>query len=288
MLKFKVDKFGEDTRVDSFVAHKEPKLSRNYVHTLCDTGKIHVNDVPAKPSQKLKFGDIVSVNFDFTTLDHIPKISLPILYEDADVIVLNKPPGILTHSRGAFNPEATVATFIKDKLEGMKGDRAGIVHRLDRATSGVIICAKNPAALKWLQKQFATRKVKKTYVAIVKGRPKLDLAVVDMPIERNPNHPQTFRTSSTGKPAITEYEVQTENNGYSQLILKPKTGRTHQLRVHLKQLGHPIVGDVLYGGETAKRVYLHALTLELTLPNRERKTFETPLPAEFAEFLGKK
>ncbi len=273
-----------EQRLDVFLVNKMPNVNRSFIKRLCDTGKINVNDVLAKPSEKLKSGDIVFVDFDLTTLDHIPKISLPILYEDDDVIVINKPAGILTHSKGAFNPEATVATFIKDKLNHMTDERAGIVHRLDRATSGVIICAKSPAALKWLQKQFATRNVKKTYVAIVQGRPKPDAAVIEMPIERNPKHPQSFRTSSTGKEAITEYEVQTEKNDYSQLVLRPKTGRTHQLRVHLKQLGHPIVGDVLYGGEPAQRVYLHALTLELTLPNRTRKTFEAPLPNEFKAF----
>ena len=160
------------------------------------------------------------------------------------------------------------------------------MHRLDRATSGVIICAKNQAALSFLQKQFSQRKAKKTYMAIVAGHMNPQAAVIDMPIERNPKAPATFRVGPNGKPSTTLYTVVAETPAYSLVELKPTTGRTHQLRVHLAEQKHPIIGDPLYGtGTFGERLYLHALSLEITLPNRERRTFEAPLPPEFAQLM---
>ena len=126
---------------------------------------------------------------------------MPIIFEDANCLVINKPVGVLSHSKGAYNPEATVATFIEPKLSGMIGDRAGIVHRLDRATSGVMICAKTPEALSYLQKQFSQRKVKKTYYAVIPGQLEPEEALIDIPIERDPQNPKTFRASQTGRTA---------------------------------------------------------------------------------------
>ena len=244
-----------------------------------------INDGLAKPGNKLRDNDIVRVDYDEGQLDAIPAIDLPIIYEDEDCMVLNKPAGVLTHSKGAFNPEATVATFLRDKLRGIEGERAGIVHRLDRATSGVIICAKTGAALSFLQKQFSERKVKKTYDAVIAGTLVPAEAIIDMAIERNPKAPATFRVGPNGKPAITQYKTLRVSAKHSLVELKPETGRTHQLRVHLAQLGHPIVGDRLYGGEPATRLLLHARRLEITLPGRERKTFEAPLPDLFLNII---
>jgi 23S rRNA pseudouridine1911/1915/1917 synthase len=217
-----------------------------------------------------------------------PDIDLPILYEDADCIVMNKPVGVLTHSKGAFNPEATVATFLQSHVKDLQGERAGIVHRLDRATSGVIIGAKTSEALAWLQKQFSQRRVKKTYIAIIEGELDENHAIIDMPIERNPKKPQTFRVGANGKSAITEYKVLESNDRYSMIELSPQTGRTHQLRVHLNHLGHPILGDEFYGGKPSKRLFLHALQLEITVPSHERKVFTATLPPEFKEIMGEK
>lgn len=239
-----------------------------------------------KPSYKIREHDEIVVDFDDNQHLDIPDIDLEVLYEDDDCVVISKPVGILTHSKGDFNPEATVATWLSSRLTGMSGERAGIVHRLDRATSGVMICAKTPEALSWLQKQFAQRRTRKTYEAVVVGHLKQPEAVIDMPIERNPKKPQTFRVGSNGKSALTAYKVIKEGDKYSLAELKPTTGRTHQLRVHLEHLGHPIVGDNFYGAPAADRLYLHAKSLELTLPNRERKVFEVPTPQEFEELVG--
>lgn len=276
----------EAPRLDVFVQTAMPRLSRAFVRRLCDDGKIMVDGkIVTKSGYKLREGDTIAIDYDEAQLDEIPAIDLPILYEDDDCVVINKPVGVLTHSKGAFNPEATVATFMRDKLQDMGGERAGIVHRLDRATSGVIICAKNTAALSFLQKQFSQRKVKKTYNAIIEGTLEPDEAIIDMAIERNPKAPATFRVGPNGKHATTHYKVIQTGAGNSLLELKPETGRTHQLRVHLAHVGHPIIGDPLYGGKPADRLYLHALSLEITLPNRERKIFEAPLPPAFATLL---
>jgi len=280
----KTYKIGDDQakqRLDVFVASKMPELSRAFIQKLCDTAKINVNGDLVKAGYKLKAGDTVRVDYDLKQLEQIPDIELPISYEDGDCLVIDKPIGVLTHSKGEFNAEATVATWLRNYIKDMAGNRAGIVHRLDRATSGVMICAKTSAGLSWLQKQFSQRKAKKTYLAIVQGSMRETEAVIDMPIERNPKAPATFRVGANGKHAQTYYRVLETNTDYSLLELKPTTGRTHQLRVHLSQLGHPIVGDTLYGGKPADRLFLHAYRLEITLPNRERKTFESPMPAEF-------
>ncbi|HSX34656.1 MAG TPA: RluA family pseudouridine synthase [Candidatus Saccharimonadales bacterium] len=274
-------------RLDSFVATSMPRLSRAYAQILCDTDKVRVRDHPRKAGYKLKEGDEVIIEYDEKDLDLIPEIDLPILYEDDDCIVINKPAGVLTHTQGAFDREATVSTFLRSKINGeLAGDasRAGVVHRLDRPTSGIIIGAKNQAALSWLQKQFAQRKVHKTYIAVVEGHLKEPEAIIDMPIERNPKAPATFRAGINGKAAVTNYKVLQEGANYSLVELKPETRRTHQLRVHMQKIGHPIVGDPLYGGgKWGDRMFLHALSLEITLPSRERKTFNAPLPSEFEE-----
>jgi 23S rRNA pseudouridine1911/1915/1917 synthase len=272
-------------RIDVFAARLMPALSRASVQKLCEQDKILVNDKPVRSSYKLRPHDRVVFDYDHDSHKRQPDIDLPVLYEDDDCMVINKPAGVLTHSKGVFNPEGTVATFIRSRLTGLDGERAGIVHRLDRGTSGIIICAKHPGAQAWLQKQFSQRKVKKRYLAVVKGHPKPETAVIDMPIERNPKKPQTFRAGKMGKPAVTSYTILDRSARYSLLACQPLTGRTHQLRVHLKRIGYPIVGDHLYGGETAERLMLHAESLEVTLPNRKRTTFTTDMPHSFRSYI---
>lgn len=284
MLNFVAD---DSSRLDVFVASQIEDASRSFVSTLCDQGKVSVNGtVIFKTSSKVHSGDMVQVDYEASTALDVPDIDLEILYEDDDCMVVVKPAGVLTHSKGAFNPEATVSTFIRSKTTGMNDNRGGIVHRLDRVTSGLLICAKNEAALNWLQDQFAERNVKKTYMAVVSGTPEQPEAIIEMPIERNPKKPQTFRVGPNGKKAKTQYKVIQSNEKYSLVELYPTTGRTHQLRVHMSEIGHPIVGDVLYGGETSDRTYLHALSLEITLPNKEHKKFDAPLPKEFKDMLS--
>ena len=293
-------------RLDQRVVAMLPQLSRASAVKLIEDKRVSVNGVSqTKPGYKLRPDDTVTVDYDPNREAQIPDIDLPVLYEDDDCVVISKPIGLLTHSKGAFNPEPTVGTWLRSHLTALPCEssalshdlrersfhsRAGIVHRLDRATSGVMICAKTTEALSWLQKQFAQRRTKKTYLAIVQGALSPAAAVIDMPIERNPKAPATFRVGAQGKTAQTAYRTIGSGNGYSLLELRPVTGRTHQLRVHLAHQQHPIVGDTMYGGEPAGRLYLHALELELTLlHNHERKVFTAPVPPEFAALLaGKK
>ena len=283
-MKFTVKEADARKRLDHVLSTKFPQVSRSFLQNLIEESRITVNNEQQKTGYKLRLNDVVRVDYNFDELSQ-EEIELPILYEDDDCVVIDKPSGVLTHSKGAFNPEGTVASFIRPKLKESDGDRAGIVHRLDRATSGVLITARTLDAMKWLQKQFSSRKVKKTYYAVIVGEPEMAKAVIEVPIERNPRDPKTFRPGTSGKPAITEYEVIKTGNGYSLVRLQPTTGRTHQLRVHLKFIGHPIVGDVIYEGEKADRMLLHAETLELTLPSRVRKTFTAPLPDDFHAIL---
>lgn len=277
-------------RADIFVASKYPAFTRSSLELLFDRNLVEINSKPEKPSYRLKAGDKVVVDGRLLSAKP-PKISLPVIYEDDDVIVIDKPEGMLTHSKGALNLEATVATFILPKIndETLSGNRAGIVHRLDRGTSGVMIGAKNTRALSKLQKQFSQRKTKKVYNAIVEGVPEQTQALIDAPIERNPKRPQTFRVGANGRSATTEYRVirtiTKKGRDYSLLELKPATGRTHQIRVHLAYIGHPVAGDHVYGQE-AEHLYLHAASLEVTLPSSERKVFTAPPPKYFNEFLG--
>lgn len=271
-------------RLDVYLAALYPDISRSFLQKLCNSEQVFVNGQPEKAGFKLKPTDKIKVMYDMTSIDKIADIDLPILYEDDNVIVIDKPAGVISHSRGKYWNEPSVASFVRQKT-GQPGDRAGIVHRLDRATSGVMVCARNASALTFLQKQFSQRKVKKTYQAIVEGRPAHQEAVIDMPIERNPRAPATFRAGSSGKPAQTSYKVISATDGRSLLELTPLTGRTHQLRVHLKQIGHPIVGDTLYGGKPAERLLLHAHSLSITLPDMTRRTFKAPTPAIFKEAM---
>lgn len=274
-------------RLDKALAAAYPQYSRAYLARLIDADTVLVNGKPTKAGWKLRQGDEVTITADLTQEQVIEDIDLPVIYEDDDVLVIDKPSGVISHSRGKYWYEPSVASFVRQRTGGTANpeDRAGIVHRLDRATSGVMICAKNEAALSFLQKQFSARTVQKTYKAIIPGHIKPPTAVIDMPIERNPRKPSSFRVGSNGKSAQTAYETIAESNEYSMLELKPRTGRTHQLRVHLVHQGKPIIGDELYGGELADRLMLHAASLTLKLPSGEEKTFEAPLPDTFAKYV---
>ena len=285
MSKERITEFEPGERLDKTLSNIFPEYSRASVEKLIHTGQITVNGMSVKTKHILKPTDVVTA--DFGSLNRSPEpIDLPVIYEDEHVVVINKPTGVLAHAKGTFSSEGTVATWLKQHCDDAKSDfwhsnRAGIVHRLDRATSGVMIVAKDEETQRFLQKQFANRKVKKMYLAVVSGELPESEGVIDIPIERNPKKPATFRAGVNGKPAQTEFSVLKTNSTLSLIELKPKTGRTHQLRVHLSYLKHPIVGDTFYGGTPANRLMLHAQALEITLPGGLRKVFEAPQPEEF-------
>jgi 23S rRNA pseudouridine1911/1915/1917 synthase len=283
-------------RLDQRVVSLMPLLSRSFAVQLIRDGKVTINGaVVTKAGTKIRPEDDIVLHYELDNFT-VPEIELPILYEDDDCVVIIKPVGLLTHSKGAFNPEPSVATWLHNRIvdealldedKDSTNSRAGIVHRLDRATSGVMICAKTPAALSWLQKQFANRSVHKQYIAVIQGKLTPEEAVIDMPIERNPKAPATFRVGVQGKQARTAYKTLTTNDRYSLVELRPETGRTHQLRVHLNHFHHPIVGDTMYGGEAADRLYLHAASLDIVIGHdKERMLFNAPLPPEFNQLVS--
>ena len=289
MNKVTVDEFDTGERLDKVLVSAFPQYSRSALEKLISSDLVAVNGKIQRSSYRLKSTDTIEVDLQLFTRP-IESIDLPIIYQDDDVLVINKPAGVLTHAKGTLHNEATVATFIKPFLNGeddwKSSNRAGIVHRLDRGTSGLIVCAKNEEAQTFLQKQFANRKVKKTYVAIIQGEMPEPKGKIDVPIERNPKQPATFRPGINGKSAQTDFEVSSVKNGYTLIKLSPFTGRTHQLRVHLQYLKHPIVGDEMYEGEKADRLMLHAEAIELTLPSRERNTFRTDIPTNLTDYVA--
>ena len=271
-------------RLDTTLAERYPDISRSTWQKHIKAGHVSVNGtVRESPKFDITEADSIEINIpdatDFSTHE------LPIVYLDDNVIVINKPVGVLTHAKGALNDEFTVAEFFRRYTTvGLDTNRPGIVHRLDRDTSGIMIGARTLEAATLLQKQFADRKTKKTYRAVVDGQLKQHEAKIDLPIGRNPNAPSTFRVDPKGKPAVTRYRVLKASDKHSLVELRPETGRTHQLRVHMQYLGTPITGDRVYG-KAADRLYLHAESLEVTVPGGERKTFHAPVPAAFTSFF---
>ena len=280
-----IDETTAKTRADILLAKQYTQYSRAALGKLFDMGLVLIDGKPARRGDKPSLGQ--SMTADITPIQQEPDvIQLPVIYEDNDVIVVDKPAGIISHSRGRYWHEASVASFIRDKTKDMHGERAGIVHRLDRATSGVMIAAKTEAAQAYLQKQFAARTVKKQYVALVNGQPDQSVARIEAPLLRNPHNPKLFIVDTNGKPATTTYQVSDTQNGVSKIVLTPLTGRTHQLRVHMQYINHPILGDDLYGPmHKEDRLYLHAHTLTIKIPSGQLKTFTAPLPKIFNERL---
>ena len=272
-------------RLDIYLSTKfDTTISRSLWQKYIKAGYVSVNNkVATTPKFEVDETDEIALNLPEKEQ---ADVDLPILYEDDDVIVVNKPSGLLTHAKGGLSDEPTVAEIIRPKTSfATDTDRPGIVHRLDRDTSGLLIIAKNPESAAHLQRQFAERTAKKTYIAITDGKPKLNAAKIDLPIGRNPSAPSTFRIDPNGKPAQTTYHVLAENDAQSLVELKPTTGRTHQLRVHLAHLNTPILGDRVYGKSSDCRMMLHAQKLEITLPSGERKVFEATIPDEFKRFF---
>jgi RluA family pseudouridine synthase len=247
---------------------KYPEYNRSTLQKFISSGFVKVNKEVVKKAN-LKFREDVNIELSVPEAQKNATLEPETIYEDKNVLVLDKPAGLLSMAKGEYCPEKTLEDY------GL------LVHRLDRGTSGVVILAKNPETQKFLRKQFQDRKTHKTYYAVVEGRPKLDEARIDLPIARDLKHPTTFRVDPNGKPSETFYKVIKSNDKYSLLELRPTTGRTHQLRVHLKYLGHPIIGDPVYGSKNAPRLYLHAKELEITLPGGDRRIFEAKLPQEF-------
>ena len=249
----KIEKF----RLDKVLVEKYPDYNRNTLQTFIKSGYVTVNGkTTLKPN----------------TL--VEKMRPETLYEDENVIVLDKPAGLLSMAKGEYTAEPTLEDY------GL------LVHRLDRDTSGVVILGKNEETQRLLRKQFQDRKTHKTYYAVTCGVPAPEHAMIDVPLTRNLKRPTTFMPDPQGREAQTEYRVLRAGDRTALVELKPRTGRTHQLRVHMNHIRCPILGDPIYNpkGPKANRMYLHAASLEITIPGREhgeRMTFTAELPEEF-------
>lgn len=264
-------------RLDHILVKLHPEYNRSSLQSFIKSGYVTVNDeIVRKPNSKVNESDQITLNVPSKEKE-LPK--LPVIYEDEHVLVVNKPSGLLSMAKGEYCPEPTLEDY------GL------LVHRLDRDTSGVVILAKDEKTQKMLRKQFQNRKTHKTYLALIDGTPKLPEAMIDLPIARNLKRPTTFQVDQNGKPSQTHYKILQSNHNKSLVELKPTTGRTHQLRVHLKYLNTPILGDPVYGeAKSAPRLMLHAKSLEISIPGAEgnrRMVFEVPTPPEFTEVLQK-
>ncbi|MDR0645239.1 MAG: RluA family pseudouridine synthase [Treponema sp.] len=279
-------------RLDVFVADHLKLLSRSQVKARNLTG--FVNGKAVKLSRLVRLNDSLKLIWDEPVPSALIPENLPldILYEDEQVVVINKAQGMATHP-GAGNRRGTVANALlyRRLLSGGfpfgETERPGIVHRLDKDTSGVLIAAYNEKSLNFLAEQFKTRKTRKIYAAIVKGCPKENEGIIETFITRDKRDRKRFTVSEGGKFSITDYRLvhvwETNGKVHSLLILRPKTGRTHQIRVHLRHIGCPILGDPIYGDKDPLiSLMLHAKSLSLVLPGQERMTtFSTPLPERF-------
>jgi 23S rRNA pseudouridine1911/1915/1917 synthase len=282
-------------RLDAWLAEEEPEHSRARWQALIKEGCVTVNGGSIKPNHKLREGDRVEWNIpEAVPVETLPEeMPLDILYEDRDIIVINKPAGLVVHP-AAGNESGTLVNALLHHcrdLAGIGGERRpGIIHRLDKDTSGVMVIAKNETAMNELARQFKERETDKEYLAVVRGAPFPPRGTVETTIGRHPIHRKKMAVNvRNGKAAVSHYEVQEAFNEASLVRVKIETGRTHQIRVHMAYIKHPIIGDEVYGRSfhiKAPRQMLHAAKLSLNHPDGgERMTFDAPLPDDMDALL---
>ncbi|MBP3708398.1 MAG: RluA family pseudouridine synthase [Clostridia bacterium] len=286
----------DNIRLDSYISKKNTDLSRGAIQRLLEEGNIMVNDVVKKNSYKVKSGDIIQINIPEVRDTKIEAQDIPvnIVYEDSDIIVVNKPKGLVVHPANG-NPDGTLVNAImnicKDSLSGIGGEkRPGIVHRLDKDTSGLLIIAKNDKAHISMSEQIKNRQVNKRYIALVRGIIQEDEATINMPIARSKKDRKKMAVDKDGREAITHFKVLKRYDKYTLVELKIDTGRTHQIRVHMAEIGHPVVGDEVYSNGknefNIKGQMLHAKSLDFKHPITEKKMhLEAEVPQYFTDVI---
>ncbi|MFW6023044.1 MAG: RluA family pseudouridine synthase [Halanaerobiaceae bacterium] len=296
---FKVDMENSGLRLDKFLAEENSELSRSYIKKLIEEDHVSVNEDYQKSSYKIRKGDLIKLSIPEAKTPEIEpvKMNLDILYEDKSIIVVNKPPGLVVHPVPGNWNDTLVNGLLEytDDLSGINGvKRPGIVHRLDKDTSGALVVAKNDQSHKFLVEQFKKRETKKIYHTIVKGIIPHEEGVIDAPIGRNPaDRKKMAVTKENSKKAVSHFKVKERFENFTYLDVKLETGRTHQIRVHLSYMGFPILGDSKYGkirklknGERVNRQLLHAHILGFNHPlTEEFKEFQAPLPDDFIHVL---
>jgi 23S rRNA pseudouridine1911/1915/1917 synthase len=278
-------------RLDRFLANKLPEYSRSRLQQLVRTGFVRLNGATTRPRHLVRSGDKIELTeTPLEKIDNQPEpIPLEVLFEDKDIIVINKPPGLVVHPGAGHRQHTLVNALLSHcpTLSGIGGkERPGIVHRLDKETSGCLVVAKNDWAHRELSRQFAERRVEKIYLALVAGKLRKEAGVIEEKIGRHPVHRQRMSVASArGRPAKTDYRVVCSGDQASLVECRLYSGRTHQIRVHLHHLGHPVLGDKVYAAHLAKnfpRHMLHAWKLGFRHPcSGESKSFEAPLPDDF-------
>ena len=289
-------------RLDKFLADRMPDLSRSAAQRLIDRGQITVNGEPVKASYKVRSGDLVSALLPEEETAGLVGESIPlnIVYEDRFLLVVDKPPGMVVHPAPG-HASGTLANALLaycPELAAGRDDRPGIVHRLDRDTSGLILAAKGERIRKALQRQFKERRVYKAYLALLDGHLQPAWGRIEAPLGRDPDHRQRMAVLTGGREAITEYHVLEQFShavgpaagDYTLVEAEPRTGRTHQIRVHFASICHPVVGDPTYGRRRprlpAPRQFLHSQRLGFRHPvSRQRLEFKAPLPADLESVL---
>jgi 23S rRNA pseudouridine1911/1915/1917 synthase len=289
-------------RVDRYVASALDNISRTSVQQMIADGGVLVNGHPCKPGYMLRVGDAVRVVQDVIkahTSSAKPRLMpLDIVYEDEDLLVVNKAAGIVVHPSPGHTDDTLVNALLAryPDLQGVEGLRPGIVHRLDKDTSGLIIVAKNARSQAALIEQMKRHQVEKRYLALVEGVVSIDHGSIDAPIGRDPRHRQQMAITATGsREARTHFRVLERFHRHTLLLLQLETGRTHQIRVHLKAIGHPVVGDPVYGSGNPrgnlllKRQFLHAYQLKFAHPTTGKMLeLETPLSEDLKTALLQK
>ena len=282
--EYKVLKGDVDTRLDIYLADKAV-VTRSNAQKLIRDGLVKANDIAVASKYLVQKGDKIVVSEE--KQGEAPSIN--IIFEDQDILVIDKPAGITTHPAPG-EIDVTVSEIFRDKYKGKQGtDRENIVHRLDKGTSGLMVLARNEASRASLVKQFADRKVVKTYIALVYGRMLPTEGVIDMPLARDLVSKNRIAPADEGKDAKTLYKVIRQYRGYSLVSANPKTGRTHQIRVHFSALAHPLYGDIRYGAKEkkVKRIFLHAAELSFIHPGSgKRVKYSSTLPVELKDILS--
>jgi 23S rRNA pseudouridine1911/1915/1917 synthase len=289
----------DSARLDKFLVTLLPEFSRTRLQALITGGFILVDGKPAhKSGQMVSPGTTIQVNVpEPEPTELVPEpIPLDIIFENDDLLVVNKPAGMVVHPAAGHSSGTLVHAVLahSPQMEGIGGEkRPGVVHRLDKDTSGLILLAKNDRAHRFLQDQFRQRKTKKTYLALVDGKPPTPSGRIEAAIGRDPIHRKLMAVTSMnkGRDAVSEYHTLENFTEHTLLEVHPLTGRTHQIRVHLKFLGCPVVGDRIYGHKNAtipvNRQFLHASQLTILLPGETTpRTFNTPLPVELEQVLA--
>lgn len=295
MIKIEVEREHSGSRLDRFLAAALPDFSRARLQTLIREGFVRLNGKNPRPRDAVRTGDTVELEEpEIEKVEAQPeKIALEILFEDDDLLVLNKPAGLVMHP-GAGHQQHTLVNALLAHCQNLSGiggkERPGIVHRLDKETSGCLVVAKNDATHRDLSRQFAARTMTKIYLALVAGTLRKKTGVIDKAIARHPVHRQRMSIARRqGRSAKTEYRVLRAGNDMSLLECTLHSGRTHQIRVHLHDLGHPVLGDKLYGGKRGgvyARQMLHAWKLAFRHPRSgEERCFEARLPPDFSEVM---